>query len=136
MEVDSFEKISSEADPKCIQKKKLVETVLNYPDVIRYSKTQIVRKKFNTIYISFYENDLKCSSPTFIQRGDTLIFRKTNDSINTVKMPVYEFKALDILDDSAYVYFEFDITGAVAYGSLKKINEQWVPGSIFVIGVR
>jgi hypothetical protein len=126
----------SESDSVCLKKKRLVETVLNFPDVIRYSRLQNVRKAFDTIFIAFNENDMHCILPPYIQQGDTLAVMTENDPINTIKKPIYEVKEMVIIGDSAYVYFEFDITGAIAYGSLRQLNEQWVPDSSFVMGVR
>ena len=125
-----------ETDSLCLKKKNLVETVLNYPDVIRYSRLKNVRKAFDTIFIIFDEGDVNCILPPYIQQGDTLKVTYKNDSINTIEKPFYELKKMDITGDSAYIYLEFDISGALAYGSLKRINKQWVPDSNFVTGVR
>ena len=125
-----------EIDSLCLKKKKLVETVLNYPDVIKYSRLKNVRKAFDTIFIIFNDDDINCILPPYIQQGDTLRVTYKNDSINTIEKPFYEFEKMGISGDSAYVYLEFDISGALAYGNLKQTNGQWIPDDNFIIGVR
>ena len=135
-EDESITTASLEPDPLCLKKKKLVETVLNFPDVIRYSRLRNVRKAFDSIFIIFNEDDLNCILPPYVQQEVTLEVMYKNDSINTVEKPFYEVEKINITGDSAYIHLEFDISGAIAYGSLKQINDQWVPDSNFVIGVR
>lgn len=113
-----------------------METILNHPEFIKYSRLQNVKKVFDTIYIVFSKNTFKCILPPYVQQGDTLKVVYNNDSLDTVETPVYELTEMEIKDDSAYVLLKFDISGAIAYGNLKYINEQWVPDSNFVIGVR
>jgi hypothetical protein len=124
------------ADTLCLEKKKLVETVLNLPDVVRYSRLRNVRKAFDTIYIIFNNDDIDCVLTPYIQQGDTLKVINETDSINTIENPVYELIKINIIGNSAYVHLEFDISGAIAFGSLTRLYEEWVPDSTFVTGVR
>lgn len=124
-------------DTLCMKKKELVETILNYPDFIRYSRLRNVRKAFDTIYIIFDRDDLNCILPPYVQQGDTLKVIYKSDSVDTIKEPIYEIKKNDIVSDTtAYIHIEFDVSGAIAYGNLKQIDGQWIPDSDFVIGVR
>lgn len=125
-----------EQDSFCLKKNMLIDTVLNHPDVIRFSKLQAVRKAYDTIYINFIKDDINCIKHPYLQKGDTLKVIYTSDSINTRKAPIYEFSKIDIQGDSAYVVLEFDITGALAFGSFKQISGKWLPDSNFVVGFR
>lgn len=123
-----------EPDSLCLKKKKLTEAVLNYPDFVRYSKLLTVKKSFDAIFITF-EDSIDCVFSSYVQQ-EVLELIEKKDSINTIGIPVYEIKALSVSGDSAYVHMEFDITGAIAYGSLLQSNGKWIPDSTFVIGVR
>ncbi|UII34894.1 hypothetical protein LVD17_13865 [Fulvivirga ulvae] len=128
--------VNIEFDSICLDKKKLIETVLNNPDLIRYSRLKNVKKVFAVILIDFNSDYDDCKLPPYIQGGDTLEIKSEKDSVNTMNIPIYEFKEVNIVGDSAYIYVEFDISGAIAYGSLSRLKGDWVPDSAFIMGVR
>ncbi len=122
-------------DSNCLHNNELVKIVLNNVHLIRYSKMRNVRDRFDSIHIVFSQ-DYRCLIPPYTQNGDTLNILKKSSPLDRTEFPIYEFKTLNFFGDSAYVHLEFDLTGAISFGSFLRRNEQWVPDSNFVVGVR
>jgi hypothetical protein len=113
---------------KCVS---LVETVLNLPDLIRFSKLDLVKEEHSKIFVAV---DGCGKIPPIAQNGKMLDVLGT-DSVD-VDLPVYLFQKFEIHGDSAYVLVLFTYTNATAIGSLKFDNSHWVPDKNFLIGVR
>lgn len=128
--------IPTKVQPNLDEKKiKLVETVLNLPGVIRFSKIEFIRKKYGKVYILLEYTGKNDTLPIIMQSGKPLHVLHSADSI-TEDTPCYIFEKMEILGDSAYIRMKFDITGAMAFGSLKYTDRQWVPDKEFLAGVR
>lgn len=54
------------------EKIRLIETVLNLPDVIRASKLKAVRKEYSDIYILLKNSEFGNSKPRIVQNGHEL----------------------------------------------------------------
>lgn len=117
------------------KKVELIETVLNLPDVIRFSKLEFIRKKYGKIYIFLKDDEGMDSVSPIMQKGQLLNVLINSDSITDNK-PCYVFDKIELQGDSAYVRMTFDITGAIAFGNLNYIDEHWVPDDEFMVGVR
>lgn len=117
------------------RKIELVETILNLPDVIRFSKLEFIRKKYGKIYILLKDDGSMDSVPAIMQNGQLLNILNSSDSIADNK-PCYVFDKIELRDNSAYVRMTFDITGAIAFGNLNYIDKRWVPDNEFMVGVR
>jgi hypothetical protein len=117
-----------DATPRCVS---LIETVLNLPDLIRFSKLDLVKEKHDKIFVAV---DGCEGIPPIKQNGKALGILKI-DSVDT-DLPVYLFQKLEIHGDSAYVLVLFTYTNATAIGNLKFDNGNWVPEKNFLIGVR
>lgn len=125
-------KVHSQLNAKKIE---LIETVLNLPDVIRFSKLEFIRKKYDEVYILLEGIEDTGSIPSIRQSGKSLAVVYSMDSIIQNK-PCYVFDKIEIQGDSAYVRMTFDITGAIAFGNLKYTGRHWVPDKNFMVGVR
>ncbi len=117
------------------KKAQLIETVLNLPSVIKFSKLKLIQEKYNNVYIILKRSDFNDSIPPIMQNGNRLMVLNSLDSLNTEEVPCYLFK-MDIKNDTAFVNLFFGITGALAYGNLNYIKGHWVPDKNFVVGVR
>jgi len=124
---------SSLTDRKKIQ---LVETVLNLPDVIKFSKLEITRKKHGDIYILLKDDEFKDDVPTIIQQGHQLSVLRSLNSIDASDKPCYVFTRMELKGDTAYVQMIFDTTGLLVFGKLNYIGDHWVPDRDFKVGVR
>src|SRR3970040_1992414 len=91
------------------KKVQLVETVLNLPDVIRFSKLEFIRKKYGKVYIFIGDNEGADSTPPIMQNGHSLSVLSSLDSITDTK-PCYVFDKIEIRGDTASVRMRFDIT--------------------------
>jgi hypothetical protein len=116
--------------------KQLVETILNLPTVVKFSKADFIQEKYGTISIYFMQDTIAANISSILQKGRPLKLQHHLDSINAEERPCYVFKKINIKNDEAYVYMVLDITGAIAYGNLKYIDENWLPDKDFLIGVR
>ena len=126
----------SHSNPIEAKTKQLVETILNLPAVIKFSKTEFIQEKYGPISIYFDQDTIGRNISTIFQRGRSLQLLHRLDSINSEVRPCYVFTKITINHDEAYAYMTFDITGAIAYGNLKYIDGNWLPDKDFVIGVR
>lgn len=116
--------------------KQLVETILNLPGVLKFSKVDLIQKTYDTIYIHFTQNATVKSSFPISVKGKQLTLLHNLGSIKTEEKPCYIFTEIKIKNNDAYAYMIFDITGAIAYGNLKYTNGKWLPVKEFVTGVR
>lgn len=133
--VDEDSTSSTQAHSDLDEKKlALIETVLNMPDVIRFSKIDLVRKKYGPIYIFIDHVEMK-DVTSIVQNGNPLRVLHSLGSV-TEGRPCYVFDRIQIYDDSARVRMKFDITGAIAFGKLKYTGQEWVPDKEFLVGVR
>lgn len=111
----------------------LVQTILNLPGVVKYSKVEFIREEYDEIFVRFDP-----PSPTF---GDSVILQKTF-SLKVIKdvvspnKPCYVFKKIDIQGNNAYVLLHFDITGFICRGTLNYVEGKWMPDKTFKIGYR
>jgi len=117
------------------KKVRLIQTVLNLPGVLRYSKVKLYRKNKKNIYLLLQANEFNNSIPSIFQDGYPIIILHKLDSLSHEKLPCYHIK-IEITGDKAFVNLFFDITGAVAYGNLNYTDGSWIPDEKFVIGVR
>ena len=113
----------------------LIETVLNMPDVVRFSKLEFIRKKYGKIYILLKDEESMDDAPPIMQNGQLLSVLNSPDSIADNKA-CYVFENIELGDDAASVRMTFDITGAIAFGNLNYIDEHWVSDDEFMVGVR
>lgn len=124
---------SNSLDKKKIQ---LIETVLNLPGVIKFSKLEYIRRKYGNVYILIEGNKDKDSISSIVQNGRSLSILRSLDSLRASDHPCYVFEKIDVRNDSAYVRMVFDITGAMAFGNLNYVDGHWVPDPEFIVGVR
>lgn len=116
--------------------KQIVETVLNLPAVIKFSKADFIQKKYGTISIYFRQDSVAESISSIYQNGYSLKLVQSVDTIDTVEEPCFVFSKITIGNSEAYVYMTFDITGAIAYGKMKYVDGKWSPDKEFIVGVR
>lgn len=116
--------------------KQIVETVLNLPSVIKFSKADFIQKKYGPISIYFSQDSVAKSISSIYQNGYSLKLVQSVDTIDTAEEPCYVFSKITIDNNEAYVYMTFDITGALAYGKMKYIEGKWLPDKEFLVGVR
>ena len=126
---------TAEVHPRLHEKEvALIEAILNMPDVIRFSKIDLIRKKYHTVYILLDHPDMK-DITSITQRGHSLHVLQNHDAV-TEGRPCYVFDRIEIYNDSARVRMKFDITGAIAFGKSRDTNQKWVPEEEFPVGVR
>jgi hypothetical protein len=116
--------------------KELVETVLNLPGVIKFSKADYIQEKYGNISIYFSQDSIANSIPPIFQNGNPLELVYNLDTVDVAEKPCYVFTKISISNNDAYLYMTFDITGAIAYGNLKYIDGKWSPDKEFIVGVR
>jgi hypothetical protein len=128
--------ISNDLSYDSVDQKKidLVETVLNLPKVIKFSKVEQLRNNHKTIYIYFDRNEFK-SIPMIVQEGRRLTVLKKLDSLNNEKVACYRFR-IKLNHTTAVVQLSMEVTGAIAYGNLNYIDGHWEPDKNFVVGVK
>ena len=123
-------------DSSLIDKKvKLIETVLNLPGVIKFSKIKFIGEKFDSVFILLKDSEFKDNTPSIVQDGYRLSVLHNLGSLDTTEQPCYIFN-MEFKGDTASVQMTFDITGAIAVGKLNYIKGHWVPDSEFKVGVR
>jgi hypothetical protein len=120
-----------------VNKKKvlLIESVLNLPTVLVFSKVRLYKERREKIYILLQEDEFKGYTPSIIQDGQQLGILHSLDSTQAETLPCYRFK-MDLSGDKASVSLFQETTGAIAYGDLNYINGHWVPDEKFTVGVR
>ena len=128
----SYIKQDSSLDRKKVQ---LIETVLNLPGVVRFSKVKFFRMDNKKIYILLKENEFEDDISSIIQDGQQISVLHSLDSLNTEEFPCYRFK-MELKGDKAFVNLFFEVTGAIAYGNLNYTDGHWVPDEKFIVGVR
>lgn len=116
--------------------KQIVETVLNLPAVIKFSKADFIQKKYGAISIYFSQDSVAESISSIFQNGNSLKLVQSMDTIDSAEEPCYVFSKITIDNKDAYVHMTFDITGAIAYGNLRYIDGKWLPDKEFLVGVR
>ncbi len=120
-------------------KEQLIETILNNADLIRFSKMNLVRKEFDTLYLFIGGSDVYEDAKMNIQQqGYSIKMLKDLDGFNSSERPCYVFKKLVISEDgkSADIFLTFDLTGAIAIGQLVYKNDKWVTAKDFFIGTQ
>lgn len=131
----TVEQVAVESDTLLLEAKiQVIETVLNLPGVIYFSKVDYISAKYGRIFLLFESPEIP-NLPPIMQRGKELQILTVKDSV-TQSMPCYVFDILEIENDSALVRMRFDLTGAIARGKLVKSNGTWVPEENFLVGVR
>ena len=129
---------ASENVPSNLQNERkieLIETILNMPAVMRFSKLEFIRKEYDEISILAKDYEIIDKGPSIRQNGQSLNVLSSADSIPDNK-PCYVFDKLELHGNAAYVRMTFDITGAIAYGQLNYIDGRWIPDGDFTVGVR
>lgn len=116
--------------------KQIVETVLSFPAVIKFSKVDFIQKKYGPISIYFSQDSVAETISSIYQNGHSLKLVRSISTIDTTEEPCYVFSKIAIGNNEAYVYMTFDITGAIAYGKMKYIDGKWSPDKEFLVGVR
>ena len=116
--------------------KQIVETVLNLPAVIKFSKADFIQKKYGAISIYFSQDSVAESVSSIYQNGHPVKLVQSIDTIDTSEKPCFVFSKITISNNEAYVYMTFDITGAIAYGRMKYVDGKWSPDKEFLVGVR
>jgi hypothetical protein len=89
--------------------KQLVEAILNLPSVIRFSKTDLIQKKYDTISIYFKRGAVDENIFPIFQKGESIRLIRSLDAIKTDERPCYVFTEITVNNDEAYVYMVFDI---------------------------
>ncbi|HEY5746009.1 MAG TPA: hypothetical protein VIU12_08040 [Chryseolinea sp.] len=118
------------------REKGAIETVLNMPDLIKFSKMAFVRERHKTVYLFIKPDPLTHSNALILQNDIPLSIVHSIDSLNTEETPCYVVKELSISGDEADILVLFDYTGAMAYGKLLYMKNKWVPDPEFIVGVR
>lgn len=133
--IDSKEEVKVyQKDDEDELKLNLINTVLNHPLVVDYSKIELIQSKFNTIYII---NNLGLQENSLVLIKDiklTLLNEKTK--IDLEVNPCYFFESFEIKNDKAYVLMFFDVTGVFVEGNFILNNNVWIPSDNFRVGVR
>jgi hypothetical protein len=125
-------KDSTLTDKKKIQ---LIETILNLPAVIKFSKFEIIRRNQIEIHLLLKPDEFD-SIPNITQNGYRLSILHRIDSLKMSEQPCYVFPKMEIKGDTANVQMVLDITGLITNGKLYYVNGKWVPDKKFVVGVR
>jgi hypothetical protein len=125
-------KDSALTDKKKIQ---LIETILNLPEVIKFSKFEIIRRNQIEIHVLLKPDEFD-SIPNITQNGYRLSILHRIDSLKMSEQPCYIFPKMEIKGDTADVQMIFDKTGLLAYGKLYYVKDKWELDKKFVVGVR
>jgi len=112
---------------------KLVQTILNLPGIVKYSKAEFIQKKYDKVFVRFDQQGATFSDSVIFQNGYSL--KVIKDTVSSDK-PCYVFKEIDIHGNHAYVQLHFNITGFICRGTLYYVEGKWVPDKTFQIGYR
>jgi hypothetical protein len=123
-----------QADSMDRKKAALIESVLNLPEVIKFSKIKLIKEKRQHVYILLKGDEFSGPVPRLAQDGYPLTILHSTDSL-TSDEPYYRF-SMQVKDNTAYVNLFFEITGAVASGNLTYRDGRWTPDKDFRTGVR
>jgi hypothetical protein len=111
----------------------LVQTVLNLPAVVKYSKLDLIRREYQKVYVSFDSAALKPDTSIIYQKGLPLEVIKLKQDFEG---PCYVFEKIVIHENTAYVSLYFKVTGFISSGKLTYANGKWIPDKNFTIGYR
>jgi len=112
----------------------LLEHTLNLPSVIEFSRVELIRKKYHSIYGRVYGFQLAKDSLKINQQGMSVIFLKALDSVSTGKVPCFVFSELVVKGDTAEVRLSFPTTGFLAFGKMYYKQGRWYPTKKFLAG--
>lgn len=111
----------------------LVQTILNLPGVVKYSKAEFIYKEYGEVFVRFDPLGSTFSDSVIFQRAYSL--KVVKDTIPSDK-PCYVFEKIDIHGNNAYVLLHFNITGFICRGALNYVDGKWIPDKTFQLGYR